>query len=28
VLKAGGHPQEQIIDWVMATCFGGLLSRP
>jgi TetR/AcrR family transcriptional regulator of autoinduction and epiphytic fitness len=27
VLKAGGHPQEQIIDWVMATCFGGLLSR-
>jgi TetR/AcrR family transcriptional regulator of autoinduction and epiphytic fitness len=28
VLKAGGHPHEQIIDWVMATCFGGLLSRP
>lgn len=28
VLKAGGHAQEQIIDWVMATCFGGLLSRP
>ena len=24
VLKAGGHPDEQILDWVMATCFGGL----
>ena len=27
VLKAGGHAHEQIIDWVMATCFGGLLAR-
>jgi AcrR family transcriptional regulator len=27
VLKAGGHPTEQIVDWVMATCFGGLLAR-
>jgi TetR/AcrR family transcriptional regulator, regulator of autoinduction and epiphytic fitness len=27
VLKAGGHAQEQIIDWVMGTCFGGLLAR-
>lgn len=27
VLKAGGHPTEQILDWVMATCFGGLLAR-
>lgn len=27
VLKAGGHPTEQILDWVMSTCFGGLLSR-
>jgi AcrR family transcriptional regulator len=27
VLKAGGHPTEQILEWVMATCFGGLLSR-
>lgn len=27
VLKAGGHSHEQIIDWVMATCFGGLLFR-
>jgi TetR/AcrR family transcriptional regulator, regulator of autoinduction and epiphytic fitness len=27
VLKAGGHPTEQILEWVMATCFGGLLAR-
>ncbi len=27
VLKAGGHPTDQILDWVMATCFGGLLAR-
>lgn len=27
VLKAGGHPHEQVIDWVMATCFDGLASR-
>ncbi len=27
VLKAGGHDHEQIIDWVMATCFEGLAAR-
>jgi TetR/AcrR family transcriptional regulator of autoinduction and epiphytic fitness len=27
VLKAGGHPPEQIIEWVLATCFGGLTRR-
>jgi TetR/AcrR family transcriptional regulator of autoinduction and epiphytic fitness len=27
VLKAGGHGHDQIIDWVMATCYGGLLAR-
>ena len=27
VLKAGGHAHEQIIDWVMATCFEGLAAR-
>lgn len=27
VLKAGGHAHEQIIDWVMATCFDGLAAR-
>jgi TetR/AcrR family transcriptional regulator, regulator of autoinduction and epiphytic fitness len=24
VLKAGGHADEQILDWVTLTCFGGL----
>ncbi len=27
VLKAGGHAHDQIIDWVMATCFDGLAAR-
>jgi TetR/AcrR family transcriptional regulator of autoinduction and epiphytic fitness len=27
VLKAGGHANEQIIDWVLATTFQGLASR-
>lgn len=27
VLKAGGHPDERIIDWVMATTFDGLRAR-
>lgn len=27
VLKAGGHPPEQVIEWVMATTFGGLMTR-
>jgi len=27
VLKAGGHPHEQIIEWVLATCFDGLVAR-
>jgi AcrR family transcriptional regulator len=27
VLKAGGHAPEQIIEWVMATCFDGLAAR-
>ena len=27
VLKAGGHPDEQVIDWVMATTFDGLRAR-
>ncbi|RZL07078.1 MAG: TetR/AcrR family transcriptional regulator [Rubrivivax sp.] len=27
VLKAGGHAHEQIIEWVMATCFEGLAAR-
>jgi TetR/AcrR family transcriptional regulator of autoinduction and epiphytic fitness len=27
VLKAGGHPPEQIITWLLATTFGGLATR-
>ena len=27
VLKAGGHPDERIINWVMATTFDGLRAR-
>jgi AcrR family transcriptional regulator len=27
VLKAGGHPPEQIIVWLLATTFGGLATR-
>jgi TetR/AcrR family transcriptional regulator, regulator of autoinduction and epiphytic fitness len=28
-LKAGGsHTDEQIVDWVMSTCFDGLATRP
>jgi TetR/AcrR family transcriptional regulator, regulator of autoinduction and epiphytic fitness len=27
VLKAGGHPPEQIIDWVLSTCFDGMIAR-
>ena len=28
-LKAGGsHSDEQIVDWVMSTCFDGLAARP
>ena len=27
VLKAGGHPPEQIIEWVLSTCFDGLQAR-
>ena len=27
VLRAGGHPTEQIIEWVLSTCFDGLLAR-
>jgi AcrR family transcriptional regulator len=27
-LKAAGHPAEQIIDWVLATCFTGLCGAP
>ena len=27
VLKAGGHPSGQVIDWVMRTCFSGLLGQ-
>ncbi|WP_294635997.1 helix-turn-helix domain-containing protein [uncultured Aquabacterium sp.] len=27
VLKAGGHPDDQVIDWVMATTFDGLSAR-
>lgn len=27
VLKAGGHPTDQIIEWVMATTFDGLSRR-
>jgi AcrR family transcriptional regulator len=27
VLKAGGHPPAQIMDWVMHTCFNGLRQR-
>lgn len=27
VLKAGGHPDEQIIEWVMRTTFDGLARR-
>ncbi|MFN3888285.1 MAG: TetR/AcrR family transcriptional regulator [Aquabacterium sp.] len=27
VLKAGGHPDEQVITWVMATTFDGLGAR-
>ena len=26
-LKAAGHPPEQIIDWVLRTCFSGLAGR-
>lgn len=28
VLKAGGHAPEQVMDWVMTTCFDGLGLRP
>jgi TetR/AcrR family transcriptional regulator, regulator of autoinduction and epiphytic fitness len=28
VLKAGGHAPDQIMDWVMHTCFNGLCQRP
>jgi AcrR family transcriptional regulator len=29
VLKAGGqYSDEQIVDWVLSTCFGGLAARP
>jgi TetR/AcrR family transcriptional regulator of autoinduction and epiphytic fitness len=27
VLKAGGHPPDQIIGWLLATTFGGLATR-
>jgi hypothetical protein len=28
VLRAGGsYDDEQLIDWVLATCFGGLAAR-
>jgi TetR/AcrR family transcriptional regulator of autoinduction and epiphytic fitness len=27
VLKAGGHPPDQVITWLLATTFGGLASR-
>ncbi len=27
VLKAGGHSNEQIMDWLLDTCFSGLVSR-
>ncbi|WP_290871256.1 TetR/AcrR family transcriptional regulator [Aquabacterium sp.] len=27
VLKAGGHAPDQVIEWVMATTFGGLATR-
>ncbi|MES2090495.1 MAG: TetR/AcrR family transcriptional regulator [Pseudomonadota bacterium] len=27
VLKAGGHAHEQIIEWLLDTCFSGLASR-
>jgi hypothetical protein len=29
VLKAAGeHSDEQIVEWVLSTCFRGLASRP
>lgn len=27
VLKAGGHPHEQIIEWLIESCFSGLAQR-
>jgi AcrR family transcriptional regulator len=28
VLKAGGHPHAQIIEWLIESCFAGLAQRP